>query len=74
MEYILIVVFVFVGWLVFAFAGETAIAASSATGLAVAFLVFSFVIFGRMNKLEKKLDNTEKELKEIKELLKGKEE
>ena len=73
MEYIFIVIFVFVGWLVFAFAGEAAIAASSATGLAAAFLVFAFVLLRRMNKLTNKLEDTEKELNEIKELLKEKE-
>ena len=74
MEYALIVVFVVVGWLVFAFAGEAAIAASSATGLAVSFLVFAFVMLSRISRLSKKLDETERKLEEIKELLETKEE
>ena len=74
MEYILIAVFIVVGWLVFAFAGEAAIAASSATGLAVAFLIFAFVALTRIGRLSKKLDAAEKTLEEVKELLKSKEE
>ncbi len=71
MEFALIIIFIFVGWLAFVFSGD--LAAGAAIGLAVAFLVFAFSSIVRSDKLAKQLEKTEKELKEIKELLKNKE-
>ncbi len=73
MLYTLVVLFALVAWLVFSFAGEPEVAAASATGLAAAFLVWIFFVRKRFDTLDKKLDAAEKELKEIKELLKEKE-
>ena len=71
MEFALIIIFIFVGWLAFVFSGD--IAAGAAIGLAVAFLVFAFSSIVRSDKLAKRLEKAEKELEEIKELLKDKE-
>ena len=71
MEFALIIIFIFVGWLAFVFLGD--LAAGAAIGLAVTFLVFAFSSIVRSDKLAKQLEKTEKELKEIKELLKNKE-
>ena len=76
MLYSLVVLFAIVSWLVFAFLqdGASVVAASSATGLAAVFLVWIFFVMKRFDKLTKRLDDTEKKLEEIKELLKSKEE
>ena len=71
MEFALIIIFIFVGWLAFVFSGD--LAAGAAIGLAVAFLVFAFSSIVRSEKLAKRLEKAEKELEEIKELLKDKE-
>ena len=71
MEFALIIIFIFVGWLAFVFSGD--LAAGAAIGLAVAFLVFAFSSIVRSDKLAKRLEKAEKELEEIKELLKNKE-
>ena len=71
MEFALIIILIFVGWLAFVLSGD--LAAGVAIGLAVAFLVFAFSSIVRSEKLAKRLEKAEKELKEIKELLKNKE-
>ena len=71
MEFALIIIFIAVGWLVFALSAD--LAAGAAAGLAVAFLVFAFSSIVRSDKQGKQLREMEKELKEIKELLKNKE-
>ena len=71
MEFALIIIFIFVGWLAFVFSGD--LAAGAAIGLAVAFLVFAFSSIVRSDKQAKRLEKAEKELEEIKELLKDKE-
>ena len=71
MEFALIIILIFVGWLAFVLSGD--LATGVAIGLAGAFLVFAFSSIVRSDKQAKQLEKTEKELKEIKELLKNKE-
>ncbi len=71
MEFALIIILIFVGWLAFVLSGD--LAAGAAIGLAVAFLVFAISSIVRSDKQAKQLEKTEKELTEIKELLKNKE-